>query len=75
MRKWTWALLLAAALPISACSVEKEEEGELPEVEVEGGKLPEYDVDPAKVEVNKDTTKVVTPDIDIKTKKDTTTRD
>ena len=70
MRKWTFALALAAALPLAACSVEKEEDGELPEVEVEGGKLPEYDVDPAKVEVKKDTTTVVTPDIDIK--KDTT---
>lgn len=70
MRKWTMALALAAALPLAACTVEKEEEGELPEVEVEGGKLPEYDVDPAKVEIKKDTKTVVIPDVDVK--KDTT---
>lgn len=72
MRKFAAALLVAAALPLTACSVEKEEEGELPEVEVQGGKLPEYDVDPAKVEIKADTQKVITPDIDIK--KDTTKR-
>ena len=70
MRKWTMALLVATALPLSACTVSKEEEGELPDVEVEGGKLPEYDVDPAKVEITADTKKVVVPNIDIK--KDTT---
>ena len=40
--------------------------GEMPEVNVEGGNMPKYDVDPAKVEVGTDTTKVVTPDVDIK---------
>lgn len=72
IRKWTFALLLGAALPLAACTVEKTEEGELPEVEVEGGKLPEYDVDPAKVEVKQDTKKVIVPDVDITTRRDTT---
>jgi hypothetical protein len=67
--------LFAAALmglSLAACSVEQTEEGEMPEVEVEEGKLPEYDVDAADVDVNVDTAKVPVPDVDIKTKPDTT---
>ena len=70
MRKFMTALIVAAALPLTACTAEKTEEGELPEVEVEGGKLPEYDIDPAKVKVGADTTMVITPDVDVV--KDTT---
>jgi hypothetical protein len=60
------------ALGLAACDVDKTEEGELPEVEVEGGKLPEYDVDAAEVEVGTDTQRVVVPDVDIKDPDDTT---
>ena len=44
-RNWTFPLLVAAALPLAACTVEKTEEGEAPkvDVDVEAGKLPEYD--------------------------------
>jgi hypothetical protein len=60
------ALLAPAfALGMAACTVEQTEEGEMPEVEVEGGQVPEYDVEPADVDVNWDTTTVRTPDIDI----------
>jgi hypothetical protein len=70
-RIWLMALLPAAALAMSSCTVQKTKEGEVPEVEVEPGKLPEYDVDPAKIEIKKDTKTVVVPKIEIKTKRDT----
>ena len=41
----------AAALAVTACDVEQTEEGEMPNVEVEGGNMPEYDVDTPEVEV------------------------
>lgn len=58
-------MMALVALSMAACTAEKTEEGEMPEVNVEGGNMPEYDVDPAKVEVGTDTSKVVTPDVDI----------
>ena len=59
-------MMALVALSMAACTAEKTEEGEMPEVNVEGGNMPKYDVDPAQVEVGTDTTKVVTPDVDIK---------
>lgn len=59
-------------LSLAACDVDQTEEGELPEVEVEGGNLPEYDVDAADVKVGTDTQKVVVPDVDITDPDDTT---
>jgi hypothetical protein len=56
---------------MSSCTVQKTEEGEPPDVEVEPGKLPEYEVDPARIEIKKDTKTVVVPKIQIKTKPDT----
>ena len=53
------------ALGLTACEVEQTEEGELPEVEVEGGNLPEYDVDAPDVRIGTDTQRVVVPDVDI----------
>ena len=59
------ALTLGLAFGVAACDVDQTEEGELPEVDVEGGNLPEYDVDAAEVQVTTDTSMVVTPDVDI----------
>lgn len=56
---------LAAVFALGACTAEQTEEGEMPEVNVEGGNLPEYDVDPARVEITTDTQHIVTPDVDI----------
>ena len=42
-----------------------EDEGALPEVNVEGGELPEVDVDAADVDITTDTQTIVTPDIDV----------
>lgn len=39
------------AVTFAACDVDKTQEGEMPEVKVEGGQMPEYDVDVAEVEV------------------------
>ena len=38
------AALALAVLTVAACQVEKTQEGELPEVKVEGGQLPKYEV-------------------------------
>ena len=53
------------ALSMAACSVDQTEEGNLPEVDVQGGNLPEYDVDAADVSVGTDTQQVVVPDVDV----------
>jgi hypothetical protein len=66
MKGYTLAAMALVALSMAACTAEKTEEGEMPEVNVEGGNAPKYDVDPAQVEVGKDTSTVVTPDVDIK---------
>ena len=59
--------VIVLAMSMAACSVEKTEEGELPEVSVEGGELPEYDVDTATVDVTTQTTTVAVPDVDVST--------
>lgn len=59
------ALMMVMAL--GACTVEQTEEGEMPEVNVEGGNMPEYDVDPAQVEVGTETATITTPDVDVST--------
>ena len=77
MSKKIFAVVLASTLAMGTvgCSVQKTEDGEAPEVSVDPGKLPEYDVNAPKVEVKADTTMVVTPDVDIKKAKPTSTRD
>lgn len=56
---------VALAFSLGACTAEVEEEGELPEVNVEGGNVPEVDVDPADVDITTDTQTIVTPDVDV----------
>lgn len=60
-----WVPVLGFGLMLGGCDVEQTEEGEVPDVEVEGGNVPEYDVDAADVDVTTDTQTVVTPDVDI----------
>ncbi len=45
------ATVVFAAAGLSACDVDKTQDGEMPEVQVEGGQMPEYDVDAADVNV------------------------
>ena len=53
------------AFGLAACDVDQTQEGELPDVDVQGGQVPEYDVDAADVDVGTDTQTVITPDIDV----------
>lgn len=53
------------ALGLAACDVDQTQEGEMPEVNVEGGQLPEYDVETADVDVGTKETTVEVPDVDI----------
>ena len=46
---------------LSGCNVEKTEEGELPEVKVEGGNMPKYEVETPEVEVGTKTVEVEVP--------------
>jgi uncharacterized protein YggE len=64
-RKLSWISLLAVAAMSVACTAEKTQEGELPDVDVSGGQLPKFDVDPATVEVSQDTQTIITPDVDV----------
>ena len=53
------------ALAFTACDVKKTQEGEMPKVNVEGGKMPKYDVDPAEVRVEQEKKTITVPDVDI----------
>ena len=59
------AVVLTSAFALTACNVEKTEEGELPDVSVEGGALPAYDVETPEVDVDTKTIPVTVPDIDV----------
>ena len=53
------------ALALSGCDVEQTQEGELPEVDVQGGQAPEYDVDTADVDVGTEERVVEVPTVDV----------
>jgi hypothetical protein len=58
--------ITAIALTLAACDVDKVEDGELPDVNVEGEtKLPKYDVDGPDVEIGKKKVEMEVPTIDI----------
>ncbi len=62
------ALSLMLLFGVAACSIEQEEEGNMPEYEVtktEEGNMPEYDVDAGDVEVGTEEKTVTVPDVDI----------
>lgn len=63
-------LMAIAAFNLGACSVEQTEEGELPQVNVEGGNLPEYDVDAPEVDVTTEERTVTVPDVDVDVNKE-----
>ncbi|WP_299307981.1 hypothetical protein [uncultured Croceicoccus sp.] len=65
-----FAMVFAAgtlALGLSACDVDQTEEGELPDVNVEGGNMPEYDVEAPDVNVDTEERTVEVPVIDVDT--------
>ncbi len=64
--------LLAAAATVftfTACEVKKTQEGEMPDVKVEGGSMPAYDVEGPDVKVKEKTIaipdSITVPDVDI----------
>ena len=67
----TWKSILpmmCLALAASACTVEKTEEGRLPDVDVtveDDGNLPKYDVDAPDVDVDIEKRDVTVPDVDV----------
>ena len=63
------ALVAATTLAfgLAGCDVDQTEEGELPEVEVEGGNMPEYDVEAPDVEVGTEEVTVDVPTVDVDT--------
>lgn len=67
----TFALATLLFSPLVACSVEQTEEGEMPDVEVQGGDLPAYDVDAPDVDVTTEPTDVTVPDVDVTTEEET----
>lgn len=58
---------LAVVFAAAACDIDQTEEGELPEVSIEGGNMPEYDVDVADVDVGttQDTLIIERPTVDV----------
>ena len=66
MKKLTLiAALAGTALALSACDVAQTEEGEMPEVTIDGGELPEYEVDVADVEVTTEEKTIEVPVVDV----------
>ena len=65
LRRMMAVAALALSLGAMACTAEVEEEGKMPDVDVQGGEMPKVDVDPANVEVSSDTQTVITPDVDV----------
>lgn len=61
------ALAMSAMFVLSACDVEKTQEGELPSVDVETqpGELPAYDVETPEVAVDTKEVVVEVPDVDV----------
>lgn len=55
------------ALGLGACEVKKTEEGEMPKVNVEGGKMPAYDVNVPDIKVESKEKTITVPDLDIVT--------
>lgn len=55
----------ASALALAGCDVDKTEEGEMPDVDVEGGNLPEYDVEGPDVDVGTEEKTITVPDVDV----------
>ncbi|GHA75752.1 hypothetical protein [Cognatilysobacter bugurensis] len=61
------AFAFGSVLTLSACNVEKTQDGELPDVDVnaQGGELPAYDVETADVDVGTEPATVSVPDVDV----------
>lgn len=69
------ALLLGGSMALMGCDVDVEDEGKLPEVDVdaEPGELPDVDVRGPDVEVDSEQKEIEVPDVDVETEKETIT--
>lgn len=65
MRAFKILGIIALSAMLGACTADVEDEGSLPDVDVQGGDLPNVDVDPADVDVSTDTQTIQVPDVDI----------
>lgn len=66
MKKSLMLIALGAlSIGITGCDVEQTKEGDMPEVDVKGGKLPEYDVDAPNVDVKTEKRTVEVPTVDV----------
>ena len=64
MRRIAAVFAGAALIALAGCEAEVEEQGNMPDVEVEeGAELPEYNVEGPDVEMTEDT--VTVPDVDV----------
>jgi len=61
------ALVGAGALGLSACDVQKTQNGSMPTVNVSGGQLPEYNVTGPDVNVSSKKETVTVPTVSVKT--------
>jgi len=64
-RRWMMLCAAVAGLALAGCRVERTEEAQPPDVQVEPGQLPEYEPEPGQVEVRPDTQRVVVPNVDV----------
>jgi hypothetical protein len=55
----------ALTIGIAGCDVDVEDEGKLPEVDVEEGRMPDVDVEAPEVDVDTENVEVPVPDVDI----------
>jgi hypothetical protein len=69
MKKTIIAAALAGvgALGLTACDVQKTQNGQMPEVNVSGGQLPEYNVTGPDVNVGTENKVIQVPTVDVKT--------
>lgn len=61
------AMLIGSSLVIAGCDVDKTQEGEMPEVNVqtEAGQLPAYEVETADVDIGTRQETITVPEVDI----------
>ncbi len=73
MKSLTLALLSCAAIGFAGCDVDVQDEGELPDVDmqVEEGRMPDVDVTGPEVDVDTEERQVTVPDVDVHTEERT----
>ncbi len=58
-------LTLGLVMAVVGCDVNKTQEGEMPEVSVEGGQMPKYDVDTPDVDIEMEKREIEVPAVNI----------